>query len=167
MKTHAIIFAILLLPFFYSCNKKSRNIPVAKNDTSIILKTLFDSTVNLPRLLDIDRLYNNNPFGDSVIVTTSIEIFQRLSALGKFKLLTFDSICKMYVHWDKTKDFPNYLGIDLRKPNDSLFEISISNFRIDNSRFCIPSLNKACYKSMTFTKSVNTLIPKLKKTLYD
>ena len=169
MKFNHFLFPSLIIValFCISCSSKSTRVALAKNDTVEILQTLFDSTINLSRLLDIERLYLNNPFNDSIMVVTNPKVFQKFPVRRKFKLLTSDSLCKMYNFWNKSKPFPNFLRIEIYRFNDTLYKASVSNFRIDNSKYCIPSLNQACYKSMTFRKTGNEFISKLEKTLYD
>ena len=150
-----------------SCNGKAPNVSSPLNDTTEIIRILIDSTINLPRLSDINRLYKNNPFNRSIIINSDSAIYQRLPSTYKFKLLTLDRICDLAKQYNDSSDFPNYLEFGVWKNSDSVYHASVKNMRIENRSNCLRALNQGCFKYMTFRKRGNHWISKIEPTLYD
>jgi hypothetical protein len=153
--------AFILLSYC-SCNNKSvtnlQSATIPQNDTTRALKMLFDSTVDLPRLVDVDLLYKNNPFGDSLIILKDTSYpASFLPHTHKFKLMSYDEIDTAVSHWPASLDISNYLIVRFAKTSDTTYRAVINNIPISRPGKII-GVCDGCQKQMTFRKRGDSLI---------
>lgn len=152
---------------FISCNEKSSKVPNSANDTTEIIQILIDSTIDLPRLSNLNQLYKNNPFDSSVIVKIDSTIYRNFPTTYKFKFLTNDEICVLAKQFKDSSGFPNYLEFKVWKIEDSIYSAAVTNIEIQNQNSCILVVNQGCFKLMTFKKEDNKWTSKIEATLHD
>lgn len=174
---YSLLLSVGITAFFiYSgCSRPKTNLVISRNDTSEVIRLLLDSTLYLPRLMDMSLLFKNNPFGDSVIVVRDSIIVNHAPKGINFIFLTQDEICALAERYkNETSSFANYLKLDYHEENDSVFEASIANFQIERIYYdniqesknqrtannlrtftCLDQLGSEIY--MSFTKRNNTI----------
>jgi hypothetical protein len=160
----------LIVPFFViliSCNSKSPRTSNSENDITQIIQILIDSTIKLPRLSDLDRLYKNNPFNNSIIIKNDSNINRNFPTKYKVKFLTGNEICTLAQQYKDSSDFPNYLEFKIWKGEDSVYYASVTNIKIENKNNCLLAINDGCLKLMTLKRNGKGWDSKIEPTLYD
>lgn len=185
-----ITIGIVTLAFLFdtACKGDSNQISkTARNDTTEIIRLLLDSSFYRHNLADMDRLYENNPFGDSIIFKVDSTIIEHIPTEYKIKLLTQDQICSLATQLgNDTLPFANFLTLKYFKKADTTYEIAIQNTCV------VPLFDKTGKQTfgfgmtkqnpgmkcmfgflcggginMSFTKQADTLKPKIDGRWYD
>jgi hypothetical protein len=135
---------------FCACNNNPQSTIIPVNDTTRALKMLFDSTIDLPRLVDVDLLYKNNPFGDSLIILKDTSYpASYLPHTHKFKLMSYDEIDTAVSHWPDSLNISNYLIVRFVKTSGTTYRAVINNIPISRPGKTMAMCN-GCQKRMDF-----------------
>jgi hypothetical protein len=161
-KTISLYLLLIIAAISYcSCNNTPQitSIPAAipDNDTTKALKMLFDSTVDLPRLVDVDLLYKNNPFGDSLIILKDTSYPPSyLPHTHKFKAMSYDEMDEAARHWPDSLGISNYLLVRFEKASDTTYSAVINNIPISRPNKTM-AMCEGCRKRMIFRKKGDSL----------
>ena len=133
MTWHKFSILILSLLFFVNirCKTANERSPVVYNDTTEILRLLFDSAFINHSFPNENRLTTYNPFGDTIVVRYDSISAGHLPTNYKIKLLSLDEICSIAKEYFKdTSKFWSYVEIESFEKLNNTYEVNLCNFGI-------------------------------------
>lgn len=157
--------SLLLLLLNMACQEPAVRPKKVENDTTMVFKILFDSTILLPRLADQDRLFLNNPFHDSVIVVKD-EVLNKFLPQYQFKFLTKTEISELSLRYSDSLSGPNYLEFDIQRENDTVYRAVVTNYE-NRGKGHVSQIQPSCEKLMRFTRTNKGFSVEFLKGYYD
>jgi len=125
-----IIIIIVTFLIYINCNRE-----IEKNANIIFLENAIEHAIVTNKIPDYNYLFNNNPFGDSIIITSCEDsIYNIIKEIQKFKLkvMSHDEICQLAFALDEDSlSAPNFLEVY------SLSTKSQENVRINIGCTCV------------------------------
>lgn len=88
----AILLLFLLLFLNNNCKRAKKNLSTSRNDTTEIIRLLFDSAFDRHLFPNENHLTTNNPFGDTIILRFDSILIGHLPKNLKIKVLTTNQI---------------------------------------------------------------------------